>query len=343
MFRQLSVSILALTTFASVISQPAQSATNTKKPSDRVSAASTVKTKTTLPANPTGSDEAGPGTGTGGGSGGASGGAGGSEVAKADPSDASDPMNAFQIPKNTRQIVVGITDTWSSNKAKLRRYTRKAGGWSAVDTESFPAVLGPKGLVWGRGLNPVPAKAISAAGGSGAKRLKREGDKRSPAGVFTFGKAYGYEQIWAARTKMEYVTVTPADLLIEDSSSEFYNTQIRLDRPASSEWELSQQMEQTDPSHRLEIVVGHNTPKPVPGGGSAILIHIWRQNGKQFTTGCTAIADANIETMLRWLDPTAHPLYVLLPRSEYLARQKAWGLPALGEGFGTASATETNE
>ena len=340
MFRRLTTSILALTMLLSVFDQPAQSASPAKKSTERVSAASTVKTKTTTPADSTVSIGDAAGSSNGSSNSSSNGPATGSNGNKTDPSD---PMNAFVIPKSTRQIVVGITENWSSNKAKLRRFTRKAGVWSAVDASPFPAVLGPKGLVWGRGLNPVPATAISAAGGLGAKRLKREGDKRSPAGVFDFGKVYGYDQIWAARTKMEYVTVTPADLLIEDSSSEFYNTHIRLDRPATSDWELSQQMEQTDPSHRLEIVVGHNTPKPVAGAGSAILIHIWRQNGRQFTTGCTAVAEANIETMLGWFDPKARPLYVLLPRSEYLARQKAWGLPKLGEDFGVGRSATSGE
>jgi L,D-peptidoglycan transpeptidase YkuD (ErfK/YbiS/YcfS/YnhG family) len=291
---------------------------------NRVSAASTVKPKVTSNLSTTPEETL---TGT---------------LAKTSEStDTSDPMNAFRVPKSTRQIIVGITETWAGNKAKLQRFTRKSGAWTAVDSTPISAVLGPKGLAWGRGLNPVPANAISAAGGAGAKRTKREGDKRSPAGVFSLGKAYGYDPLWAARTKLEYITVTPADLFIEDSASEFYNKQIRLDHPAASPWELSQQMEQTDPAHRLEVVVGHNTPSPIPGAGSAILLHIWRQNGKKFTTGCTAMADADMETIIRWLDPAARPLYVLLPRSEYQARQVAWGLPPLGPNTGSTGADST--
>ncbi len=259
------------------------------------------------------------------------------------PPDASDPMNKFRIPNTSHQIIVGITEGWAGNKAQIRRFTRKSGEWTSVDADPISAVLGPKGLVWGRGLNPIPANAISAAGGPGFKRSKREGDKRSPAGVFSLGKAYGYDPIWAARTKLEYVTVTPADLFIEDTASEFYNNQIRLDHPAASDWELSQQMEQTDPAHRLEVVVGHNTPSPARGAGSAILLHIWRQNGKKFTTGCTAMADANIEAIIRWLDPNSRPLYVLLPRSEYLARQVAWGLPELVSAIASSTGSESGE
>ena len=244
------------------------------------------------------------------------------------PSDPTDPMNAFRIPKQTHQLIVGITNGWSGNTAQLRRFTRTSGGWRSADSEPFPAVLGPKGLAWGRGVHPIPEGASPKAA-KAPLRTKREGDKRSPAGVFQLGSAYGYDAIWAARTKLKYVTVTAADLFVEDVGSEFYNRQIRLDRPASTDWELSQQMEQTDPAHRLEVVVEHNTPSPIPGAGSAILLHIWRAEGKKFTTGCTAMSDSSIESIVAWLDPKAHPLYVLLPRSEYLARQDAWELPPL--------------
>jgi L,D-peptidoglycan transpeptidase YkuD (ErfK/YbiS/YcfS/YnhG family) len=309
--RTLAIAASVLVVFSSTSPAiPRQASQNAASPSQRVSAASTVKPKSS-PTSTVGS-------------------------ASSEPSD---PMNAFRIPRSTRQIIVGITDNWAGNKAELRRFARKSGAWASLDSEPISAVLGPKGLAWGRGLNPVPVNAVSASGGSGGKRTKREGDKRSPAGVFSLGKAYGYDPLWAARTKLDYVTVTPADLFIEDPSSEFYNKQIRLDRPAATDWELSQQMEQTDPAHRLEVVVGHNTPSPVRGAGSAILLHIWRQNGKKFTTGCTAMADADMEIIMRWLDPAAQPLYVLLPRSEYLARQVAWGLPAIDSAAGTPASS----
>lgn len=335
MFRQLALAMAVTTTLCGGTLGEALAAQIAPKVtvagSDRVSAASTVKPKRTANLPTTSSprpDATEPSNAS-------------NPSGPSDPSDLSDPMNVFRVPKNTRQMIVGITDGWAGNRAQLQRFTRKSGAWKALDSKPIAAVLGPKGLAWGRGLNPVPTNAISAAGGAGVKRIKREGDKRSPAGVFPLGKAYGYDPLWAARTKLEYVTVTPADLFIEDANSEFYNNQIRLDHPATSDWELSQQMEQTDPAHRLEVVVGHNTPAPIRGAGSAILLHIWRQNGKKFTTGCTAMADGDIETIIRWLDPKAHPLYVLLPRSEYLARQVAWGLPALDSSPGAATSASS--
>jgi len=43
-----------------------------------------------------------------------------------------------------------------------------------------------------------------------------------------------------------------------------------------------------DDLYRYVLIIGYNTPKPVPGAGSCIFLHVWR--GKDSSTaGCTAI------------------------------------------------------
>ena len=39
------------------------------------------------------------------------------------------------------------------------------------------------------------------------------------------------------------------------------------------------------------------------------------------------MSEENLRAMIAWLDPSKHPLYVLLPSREYLRLRKAWGLP----------------
>ena len=45
------------------------------------------------------------------------------------------------------------------------------------------------------------------------------------------------------------------------------------------------------------------------------------------TAGCTAMSEENLRAMIAWLDPSRHPLYILLPAKEYLRLRGAWGLP----------------
>ena len=41
----------------------------------------------------------------------------------------------------------------------------------------------------------------------------------------------------------------------------------------------------------------------------------------------TAMSEENLRAMIAWLDPSRHPLYILLPAKEYLRLRGAWGLP----------------
>jgi L,D-peptidoglycan transpeptidase YkuD (ErfK/YbiS/YcfS/YnhG family) len=65
----------------------------------------------------------------------------------------------------------------------------------------------------------------------------------------------------------------------------------------------------------------------VPGGGSAIFVHVWRGGGNKVTAGCTAIPSKDVDTLVTWLKPTSRPVYVLLPQDEFENLQQLWGLP----------------
>jgi L,D-peptidoglycan transpeptidase YkuD (ErfK/YbiS/YcfS/YnhG family) len=225
----------------------------------------------------------------------------------------------WSLPSESSQLIVGIASDWNSSKVTLRRFERQGTSWRIVG-KPFPGRLGVKGLVWGRGVHPRTDEMSD----------KAEGDGRAPAGAFTLGLSFGYEEKWKAKTKLPYVKVGTRDLLVEDPSSDLYNKYVRLDREPSTAFEKKQQMKQNDPVHRLKIFINHNVdPEPVPGKGSAILFHIWRRGGEGATLGCTSISDASIEAMMGWLDPAKNPIYVLLPAREYRERQETWGLPKL--------------
>jgi L,D-peptidoglycan transpeptidase YkuD (ErfK/YbiS/YcfS/YnhG family) len=233
-----------------------------------------------------------------------------------------DPAKAatdWSLPEQSRQLIVGVAPIWDSSTVTLRRYERRGATWRQIGTP-FAGRVGVHGLVWGRGLNPRSDDMTD----------KSEGDGRAPAGVFTLGQAFGYDEAWKAKTKLPYVTVGTRDLLVEDANSPLYNTYVRLDHEPATAFEKKQQMKQNDAMHRLKILINHNTePSIVPGKGSAILFHIWRADGTKPTAGCTSVSDASIETLMKWLDPAKQPIYALLPAVEYDHRQATWGLPKL--------------
>ena len=230
------------------------------------------------------------------------------------------PAGAGPLPPGCGQMLLGVARGWDDSQVTLNRFERVRGRWQPVG-RPWAGRLGKSGLVWGLGLHPVPA------GG----RLKEEGDGRAPAGVFAIGGAIGLcapDQV-ARRKSMPYTRIGPRDLWVEDASSPYYNQHLRLpyDEPRTP-WEKKQQMKLNDPAHVLKLFIAHNAPpRPVPGAGSAIFLHVWRRAGALATTGCTTMPELRLREVIAWLDPGLNPVYVLLPRQEYARYRQAWGLP----------------
>lgn len=226
-------------------------------------------------------------------------------------------LSAFQLPAKSSQCVVGISEGWNSSHVTLSYYEKSSGKWQQVGKE-WKGRLGSKGLVWGRGLHPNPAGVV----------LKKEGDNRSPAGVFDLGGVWGSHKSVKKHPKTFYHQVTTRDLWVEDPKSKFYNQFLTLDREPKTEWEKKAQMVQDDYPHSLKLFIGHNAfPKIVANGGSSIFFHIWRREGAAATAGCTTMQENKLRELIATVDPERRPIYVLLPRAEYEKFKPTWKLP----------------
>lgn len=226
-------------------------------------------------------------------------------------------VSAFELPLKSTQCVLGITEDWNSSHATLALYQRSGSGWRQVGG-TWKARLGKNGSAWGLGLH-APPKGV---------KLKQEGDLRAPVGVFGIGGVWGYDRSIRKHPSMPYRQVTPRDLWVEDPESRWYNRHLVLDHDPRTAWEKKQQMKQDDPAHALKLFIAHNAaPKVVKGAGSSIFFHIWRDGGGRPSAGCTTMDEGRLRWLISNIDPSARPVYVLLPRSEYEKRRKAWGLP----------------
>lgn len=226
--------------------------------------------------------------------------------------------SAFELPASSSQCVVGTAKDWNTSHVTLRLYQKDGGKWKQVGP-SWNGRLGKSGLVWGSGLHPVPAGATT----------KHEGDNRAPAGVFSLGGAWGRDAGIKKNPKLPYRQVTSRDLWVEDPASPSYNRNVILDHEPATAWEKKQQMKQKDDdAHALKLFIAHNAPpKAVPNAGSSIFFHIWRGGGSKPSAGCTTMPEDKLRWMVAQIDPAKHPLYVLLPETEYQAKRTAWKLP----------------
>jgi L,D-peptidoglycan transpeptidase YkuD (ErfK/YbiS/YcfS/YnhG family) len=181
---------------------------------------------------------------------------------------------------------------------------------------TIPVVLGKKGLAWG----------IGAADFKAASR-KVEGDNKAPAGIFRLGPAFGYAPKSAARwIKLSYVSLTSQTEGIDDPRSRYYNQLVDRSKVAKVDWHSSEQMRRADDLYKWGIFVAHNS-RATPGAGSCIFLHIWKDS-RSATAGCTAMAEPNLVSLLRWLNPAARPVLVQMPQAEYEAAQGKFRLPA---------------
>ncbi|WP_051978206.1 L,D-transpeptidase family protein [Edaphobacter aggregans] len=235
---------------------------------------------------------------------------------------------ANDVAAQSTQMIVVTTAAWDAVDGRLQRYERASTreAWQPVG-DSIAIVVGRHGLGWGSGVAAV------AADRRPDDPVKREGDGKSPAGVFQLGTAFGYASGPLNGSKMPYLELTSTVECVDDTGSKYYNRIV--DRSTvRPDWKSSEHMRNTGEAYRWGIVVDHNgiagpqSKQPVQGGGSCIFLHIWQGAGHG-TAGCTAMAPAELEVLLRWLDPKRRPLLVQLTAGEFAQVMKQWKLPLI--------------
>lgn len=223
---------------------------------------------------------------------------------------------ASAVPASARQLVLVVTPSWDTTSGTLRRYVRSSASlpWRRVG-ETVPVVVGSSGLAWG-------ADSLGAPGDP----HKREGDGRSPAGIFPLESAFGFAPASAMpQVRLPYVPLLNGTECVDDTSSAHYNTVVNRDRVPSVDWNSSEHMRRVA-QYQVGVTVGYNTRPIDKGYGSCIFLHIWNGPGSS-TAGCTAFPRDDVEALLAWLDPRRQPVLVQLPAAEYSRLRKSWALP----------------
>ena len=195
---------------------------------------------------------------------------------------------------DTKQLIVVTTQNWSTPNGVLQRY-EKTKTWHKVG-KAINIKLGRNGLGWGIGLHTIPKNA---------KILKKEGDGKAPAGIFTLKQAFGY---FPFVVDYPYEVYKATDHCVDDVNSKFYNkivdsTKINID------YNSKEHMRFPKNYYKYGIVVNHNhidEAGVVKGAGSCIFIHI----KKIPTAGCTVMNEDEMKDIIKWLDVESHPLLV---------------------------------
>ncbi len=114
-------------------------------------------------------------------------------------------------------------------------------------------------------------------------------------------------------TSMNYRQSTTNDFWVDDVNSPLYNTWQQ--GPANNRWNSAENM--YIPQYNYGFVINHNTTSRTPGKGSAIFFHVWSGPGHG-TAGCTAAAQSNVISTLKWLNPSKSPIIIQGSMSDVL-------------------------
>jgi L,D-peptidoglycan transpeptidase YkuD (ErfK/YbiS/YcfS/YnhG family) len=135
-------------------------------------------------------------------------------------------------------------------------------------------------------------------GRSGVRADKREGDGASPAGCFPLRAVFYREDRMAKpQTRLRCTAIARDQGWCDAPNDPAYNRKVRLPYPASAET-----MWRDDALYDMVVVLGHNDDPVVPGAGSAIFLHLRRDDGGP-TEGCVGVDRALALELIATLGP----------------------------------------
>jgi len=229
-------------------------------------------------------------------------------------------LNDIKNPiANSLQLIIIITEDWEANKGYLQYFERNKydDNWNSK-TQPFEIAIGKNGLAWGYGLHGNQLSNY---------KTKKEGDGKSPAGVFNLGFVFGYNKPEEVKTlKMPYFYSHSKCFCIDDVNSEFYNLVIDSTLITNADWKSREKMKLKNDLYKWGITIENNSTPRIKGNGSCIFFHIWDEKEKP-TAGCTVMSESKLVEIIYWLDKTKNPIVVQLPQNEYDKLKTVWKLP----------------
>jgi L,D-peptidoglycan transpeptidase YkuD (ErfK/YbiS/YcfS/YnhG family) len=189
-----------------------------------------------------------------------------------------------KVGQSTQIILVQERKGPSSTGYFVYAVEKKQGRWKWV--------LGPMESTIGKNGFALPGE-------------KREGDGKTPSGIFLLKRTFGYDK--AIKTKMPYRQATEEDLWVDDPDAPDYNQWVKKGETRAASYE---KMKREDAQYKYGIVIEYNTDPVIKGHGSAIFFHVWKKKDSP-TAGCVAVSEEDIVKILEWLDPDAFPLIIM--------------------------------
>lgn len=194
---------------------------------------------------------------------------------------------------NSNQVLFVKTGSADNIQGTMRLFERNNSKQPWKKKDSFTIVVGRAGLA------KDPETSIPFTN----MPVKKEGDGKSPAGIFLLGNVFSYHPLYSL--KMPFVQVDTNFYCVDDAASVYYNTLIVNDT-ARQTFNSFEHMKLNTGQYEYGVWVLYNSDPVKAGNGSCIFIHVWNDENTG-TSGCTAMSKRNILKLIHWLDKKKNP------------------------------------
>jgi L,D-peptidoglycan transpeptidase YkuD (ErfK/YbiS/YcfS/YnhG family) len=181
------------------------------------------------------------------------------------------------------QVITVVAASTSSTTATLQAWERSGTSWT-----------------------PHGAPIAAHVGSAGLSDHTSEGLSKTPIGSFTLTQAFG--ALANPGTGLPYHKTTAADWWISQYGGTYasiYNTlQTCSGSCPFTQGDPNEHLMYETPYYNYAVVIDYNTSPVVQGAGSAFFLHV--TDGKP-TAGCVSIPQANLVSIMQWLNPAAQP------------------------------------
>lgn len=140
---------------------------------------------------------------------------------------------------------------------------------------------------------------ICYIGKNGLTKNKKEGDLKTPIGLFNLGIVFGThkKEELSLNSQIEYYQINKNFFWVDDPNSKYYNNLVDITK-VEKDWISAENLLDNKKPYEYAIEIKSN-PKNIPGKGSAIFIHC---KNKNYTKGCISIEKDKMKELLASID-----------------------------------------
>jgi len=189
------------------------------------------------------------------------------------------------LHRATRLIIVTVPDM-NSVKGTVHLFERKSpaeGVWQR-DGQPEPAVVGTAGVGWSAAYDHLAKKG---------EPIKKEGDNRTPAGIFRLSSPFGQK----ARPLTGFMKIAAGRAHCVADPNSLYYGQI-VSAQLAKRVKTSEDMSKA-PGLKQGILVDYPVRRGKAPGGSCIFLHVWEKDDVG-TPGRIALPEERITALQEW-------------------------------------------